>query len=204
MKKIYLFIVVLFICQNIKGQIFEYETGINAKGEKYAETKAMDPQKVIEQKGNEIYLLGNMHLRIGDKVGPVLYFMVWDFWECDPLKRVEKLLNMTNGTLKITLADGEVLSTQYLGSLNMHPKIGVEAAIEIYFWGLDTSDPKYNQLETNKKIAYMVNRFCFDDIKKIQVNDVVFNFSKNIEAKGSFPFKTAETFKSMIKVLLNK
>ena len=204
MKKFYLFFAILFICQNINGQIFEYETGINVQGQKYCETKDIDPQKLIEQKGRDIYILGNMYLKIGEKVGPVLYLMVWDFGECDPLNRVKKLLNMKNGTLKITLTNGEVFSTDHLHIIDMENKIGVEAAIKIPFLLLDTSDPNNNKLETNERIADIVSRFCYYDIKKIQVNDVVFNFSKNVEVKGTFPFKTADTFHSMLKELLKK
>ena len=82
--------------------------------------------------------------------------------------------------------------------------MGKEAAL-IFSLGLfDSSNTIANKYELYKRLVYMINQLSNYDIVKIQVNNIVFNFSKSVVAEGASPFKTSATFKAMMNYIMSK
>lgn len=202
MRKFIVLLTVSFVCLCADAQVFKFKKGVYDTGEKYAETISMEPQKVIEQKDSKTYVLGNMIVSDHLKTGPRMGLSIWQI--LDPLKRVERILKMKDGIMKITLSNGEVLSHEILGIIDAETKMGKEVVL-IFSLGLfDSSNTIANKYELYKRIFYMIKQLSQYDIVKIQVNDVVFNFSKSVPAKEAYPFRTAETFKAMMNYVMSK
>ena len=202
MKQKLVFLTVSFVWLSASAQVFKFEKGVSDTGEKYAETILMEPQKVIEQKDSKTYILGNMFVGEDSKTGPRMGLLIWQI--SDPLNRVEKILKMQDGIIKITLSNGEVLSHEIFGIIDNHNKMGKEAAL-IFSLGLfDSSNTIANKYELYKRLVYMINQLSNYDIVKIQVNNIVFNFSKSVVAEGASPFKTSATFKAMMNYIMSK